>query len=185
MFRRRYCRSAGWCRSSPRRSAAFRLAACRAARASRHRPARNNRSAEKPASTSDCLRLLEALRRLACRCGSRRAPRSSARGKATAPLPLVGRQVGVARRQREAVRLAHRRHADDLDREWPRSATMRRITASCWKSFSPNNGDVGPDRQQQLGDDRRDAVEMARPRLAFPALGHARRRGSCVAKPGG
>ena len=35
------------------------------------------------------------------------------------------------------------------------------------------HGDVGPHRQQQLGDDRRDAVEMAGPRLAFPALRHA------------
>ena len=28
--------------------------------------------------------------------------------------------------------------------------------------------DVGPDRKKQLGDDRRDSVEMARPNFAFP-----------------
>ena len=56
---------------------------------------------------------------------------------------------------------------------------MRRITASCWKSFSPNKRDVGPHRAKQLGDDGRDPVEVARPRLAFPAIAqslHAHRR---------
>ena len=60
-----------------------------------------------------------------------------------------------------------------------RSCAIRRITASCWKSFSPNKRDVGPHRAKQLGDDGRDPVEMARPRLAFPAIAqalHAHRR---------
>ena len=45
--------------------------------------------------------------------------------------------------------------------------------------------DIGPDRQQQLGDDGGDAVEMAGPRLAFPPLATRRETLTVVAKPCG
>ena len=38
---------------------------------------------------------------------------------------------------------------------------MRRTTASCWKSFCAEDGDVGLDDVEQLGDDRRHAARSA------------------------
>ena len=50
---------------------------------------------------------------------SRRQPRRppSARGTQRAAMRVLGAEAPVAARQREAVGLAHRRHADDLDAE--------------------------------------------------------------------
>ena len=70
------------------------------------------------------------------RCGDRRAAEDRvARGiecirKRDRPPPFVRREKAIARGQREAVRLAHRWHTHDLDRQVEVGA-IRRITASC------------------------------------------------------
>ena len=92
---------------------------------------------------SDCLRFVEAPRRPACRRGSRRAPLRALAARRQRLLPLVGRQdrrcATTGRGRRPRARSARRRSRPAM----PRSATMRRITASCWKSFSPNSATSG------------------------------------------
>ncbi len=50
---------------------------------------------------------------------------------------------------------------------------MRRITASCCQSFSPNSATSGRTWLNSLHDHRRHPVEMAGPRRAAQALAHA------------
>ena len=96
-------------------------------------------------------------------------PSFSARGSSTARSRSSADKVGVARRQSEAVLVADGRHAEDLDAELevlshpPDDRELLEILFA-------EQGDVGPNRAQQFGDDRRDPVEMAGPRLAFPAI---------------
>ena len=59
-----------------------------------------------------------------------------------------------------------------------RSRTMRRITASLLGVLLAEEGDVGPDHVEELGDDRGDAAEVAGPaprRVAVEHLGQAAR----------
>jgi len=93
-------------------------------------------------------------------------------GKRDRAAALVFGQVGIARRQREAVLVADDRNGDDLcsevevDRQPPDHRELLEI-------LFPKNRDLGPDRVEKLGDDGRDAVEMTGPGLAFPALAEA------------
>ena len=48
---------------------------------------------------------------------------------------------------------------------------MRRMMASCWKSFWPNSGDVGSRGPEQLRDDGGDAAEVARAQRPFEPIG--------------
>ena len=143
VLRRRYCRSAGSCRSSRRRSGAS--SPCRLVERLERRGvdrARHNRSSGSRRRPATASRSASAARDRRRRRGSRLARASSARGRATARCALVGRQVGVARRQGEAVR-SRTVGTPTISTGRPRSATIRRITASCWKSFSPNKATSG------------------------------------------
>ena len=76
------------------------------------------------------------------------------------------RQVRIAARHREPVRLAHGRDTDDLDADIevahhpPDQRELLRV-------FLAEDGDVGADEMQQLRNDGQDAVEMTRPMRAF------------------
>ena len=100
-------------------------------------------------------------------------------------LAVGAAQVGVAAGEREAVGLADGRA--DLDRDGHvevahEPADDERLLGV----LLAEEGDVGPDHVQQLGDDGGDAVEVRGAAVrALERLGERRRRGPCVAKPGG
>ena len=75
---------------------------------------------------------------------------------------LVVGQVRVARRQREAVRArAPIGTPRDLDGDVQVARPCGGPRASCWASFSPNSGDVGPGQVHQLEHHGQHAVEVA------------------------
>ena len=96
-------------------------------------------------------------RRSRARGGPRRA-RATVRGRRPGPRADAARSGSTARARRRRARSDSRRPS----RRSARSATSRRTMQSCWKSFSPKYAPHRPGGDEQLGDDRRDAVEVAR-----------------------
>ena len=165
----------------------------RPARAWRRRRPRRSRGApaarSATVSTSSCRdrRRVALGRRPPPRDATCSAPESTVAGGA-----LVGREVGVAARHREAVGLADERAADDRRPGRSRSAVMRRITASCWASLRPKYARHGTDDREQLGDDGGDTVEVRRAAGAAQPVGEpvdvhgrARRRPGTSRRPPG
>ena len=84
---------------------------------------------------------------------------------------LLGREVDVARRQREPVGLTDRRTGDDLGRD----RQVARHLADDHHLLGvllAEVGVLGADQVEQDRDDRRDAVEVARPGRALERPRH-------------
>ena len=139
----------------------------------RRRAARRSRGARRRGE-SRAPRRRRASRRRARRRRRRRAPRRSAARQRQRARALLGRQVGVARRHRQAVGLAHRRHADDLDamsRSRDHAPDDRAAAGSPSRRTARR---AGATTLNSLQHDGRDAREVAGPALA--ARGPARAR---------
>ncbi len=95
---------------------------------------------------------------------------------------IFGHQIGVARRQRQAVIITLGWHADNLDfqikveHQTPDDGKLLKI-------FLAKQRGIGPHLVEQLGDNRRDAVEMARPCYPVQPLANAGHR-NIGCKPG-
>src|SRR5204863_9707724 len=85
------------------------------------------------------------------------------------PPTFVRRQVGIARRQREAVGLAHGRYANDLygDGEVLDHATNDHELLEVLLAEQRDSGAHG---QKEPGDDGRDAIEMTRTSRSLPSF---------------
>ena len=83
---------------------------------------------------------------------------------------LLGREVDVARAHGQAVRLAQRRHAGDLDRQ-VEVAHEAADDGELLRVLLAEEQHVRLHHAEQLGDDDGDAVEVARARGALEALG--------------
>ena len=119
----------------------------------------------------------------AASCGGAQRPATgrSARSRSSAL------EVGVARRHRQAVGLADGRQDLDLDRE-VEVADHPPDHDGLLGVLLAEVGDVGADRVEELGDDRRDPAEVlgaAARRVAAEDLGQARRPRRAVPKPSG
>jgi len=79
---------------------------------------------------------------------------------------LLGREVLVAARQREPVRVADRRHRDDLDR-YVQVAHHPPDAGELLRVLLPEVGDVGCGEVQELEYDGDNPVEVARPAGPF------------------
>ena len=84
-------------------------------------------------------------------------------------LALFGREIDVARGEREPVCLAHDRRADNLHRNIE-IAHQLLDDQKLLVVLLAEHGDVGSALHEELGDDRGDAVEMIGPRRAAQAL---------------
>jgi hypothetical protein len=95
-----------------------------------------------------------------------RARRAPARGPASPATALDGRQEGVARRQREAVRIANgRQHAElDLERE---VADQRADHLGLLRILLPEVRAAGAHDREELEHDRRHAAEVTGPEPPF------------------
>ena len=175
--RRRRCRSGGSCRARRRRARAA-GGACRGrrARASRHRAPRRSRPVRSRPAADPSARCAVACAGVAAvadgRCNIGDGLVQPWRDAA-----LFGGEVGVARGQGEAVGLAHRRRADDLERQ-VEVAHHLPDDAELLVVLLAEHGDVGPHLREQLAAHRGDAAEEVRARTRFP--GPPRRRpGRC------
>ncbi len=86
---------------------------------------------------------------------------------------FVGGEVDVARTEREAVG-SRTVSAGRISRGKFRSRTMRRMMASCWKSFWPNTAAFGRTRLNNFATTVHTPTEMPRPRSAAQAAGEQR-----------
>src|SRR4029079_7435097 len=87
-------------------------------------------------------------------------------------LPLGRGEVAVARRQREAVLLAHDGRTDDLDRQIE-IAREPLDDEKLLKVLLAEHRRVGRALHEELGHDRGNALEMIRPRRAAQIVGEA------------
>ena len=125
-------------------------------------------------------------RRRASVSPARRGRRAAKRafGQERGALALLGREVGVARGEREAVRLAHGLADDEAQRK-VQVAHHPADHGDLLQILAAEVRDVGRDLEEELRDDGRHAAEVARADRAFAALGDAlRRRPRSRSRPG-